>query len=86
MSKNEQHMEVFLDLLSNQPKNDSTRENFRGLFRQRLEERLEDSVERVWDLPAIMVKPRGEYLPLLLEARELYVAGHFYSCVAMDCW
>jgi len=76
-------MEVFLDLLPNQPKNDTTREGFRGIMRQRLEERLTDSVERIWDLPAMIVKPRGEYLPLLLEARELYIAGHFYSCVAM---
>jgi hypothetical protein len=40
-------------------------------------------VERLWDLPSIMVKPEGEYLALLTEARALYLAGHFYACVAM---
>lgn len=78
-----QHSEVFLDLLPNQPKNDQTRDSFRNLLRERFEQGLSDSVERIWDLPPIIVKPHGEYLALLLEARELYVAGFFYSCVAM---
>jgi len=30
-----------------------------------------------------MVKAQGEYLSLLIEARDLYILGHFYSCVAM---
>jgi hypothetical protein len=76
-------MEVFLDLLPNQPRNDATREDFRRLFRERWEERLDDSVERVWDLPAIIVQPRGEYLPLLLEARELCLAEE--GCINRDC-
>jgi hypothetical protein len=31
----------------------------------------------------MLVKPSDEYLALLLEARELFVNGYFYSCVAM---
>lgn len=53
------------------------------MLRQRFEEALEDSVDRGWELPPIIVQPSGEYLELLLESRELYVAGRFYSCVAM---
>jgi len=80
-----QYMEVFLDLLPNQPKDDQSRDNFRGILRQKLEERLADSIERIWDLPPIILtpKPKGDYLALLLESRELYVDGHFYPCVAM---
>ncbi|MBI4458577.1 MAG: hypothetical protein HY648_00790 [Acidobacteria bacterium] len=76
-------MEVFLDFLPNQPNNAQTRKEFGSLIRQRFEKGLPESVERMWDLPPMMVKPRGEYLSLLLEARELYIAGYFYSCVAM---
>jgi hypothetical protein len=48
-----------------------------------LEKRIDASVDRVWDLPAIIVKAEGEYLNLLREARDLYLDGRFYSCVAM---
>lgn len=78
-----QHIDLFLDLLSNQPKDDKTRREFARLLRERCEEGLEAAVERIWDLPSMVVRPEGEYLALLIEARELYVKGHFYSCVAM---
>lgn len=79
-----QTMDVYLDLLPNQPKNDQDRESFRQMLRQRFEERLPKAVERIWDLPPIILKePTGDYVALLLEARELFVAGYFYSCVAM---
>ncbi|MBI3960906.1 MAG: hypothetical protein HY328_19010 [Chloroflexi bacterium] len=83
MSEQPQIMDVFLDLFSNQPKNDQSREFFRQVLRQRFEDTLTDAVERVWDLPPILVKPHGEYLVLLLETRQLYLTGYFYSCVAM---
>ncbi len=77
-------MQVFLDLLPNQPRNDQTRKEFEQMMRGKFEERLPESVERVWELPPIILKePFGEYIELLLEARELFLAGHFYSCVAM---
>ena len=76
-------MEVFVDFLPNQPKDVRTRQDFGGFLRRGFEKKLPKSVERMWDLPAMMVKLRGEYLPLLLEARQLYVEGYFYSCVAM---
>lgn len=79
-----QTMNVFLDLLPNQPKNEHGRENFRGMLRERFEARLAESVERIWDLPPIILKePTNDYVVLLLKARELFVAGYFYSCVAM---
>ena len=75
--------DIFLDLLPNLPKNDQTRASIRQLLQQRCEDALPDAVERVWELPPMVVKPQGEYLSLLLEARDLYLAGYFYSCVAM---
>ncbi len=83
MSKEPKYMKVFLDLLPNQPKNKASRKSYANMLRQRFEEALEDSVDRSWELPPIIVQPSGEYLELLLESRELYVAGRFYSCVAM---
>jgi uncharacterized protein len=84
MSEEGKFMKVFLDLLPNQPKNDQTRENFRQVLSQRFEERLPEAVERIWELPPIILRePSGDCLALLVEARELFVAGQFYSCVAM---
>jgi hypothetical protein len=83
MNDEPQYREVFIDFLPNQPQTDQGRENFRVILRQGLEGRLEDSVARMWVLPQLAVKPEGEYLALLLESRELYVDGRFYSCVAM---
>jgi len=83
MNDESQYRGIFIDFLSNQPQNDQSRDNFRGILRQRLEGCLDDCVERMWVLPQLAVKPEGEYLALLLESRELYVDGRFYSCVAM---
>jgi hypothetical protein len=78
------NMGVFLDLLPNQPKNDQSRENFRQMLEDKFREKIPDAVERIWDLPPIILKkPNENYLALLLEARELFLLGYFYSCVAM---
>jgi hypothetical protein len=75
---------VYLDVLSNQPKNDQTREEFRELLQNRFDLRLPDAVERMWELPPIVLqRPNDEYISLLVEARELFTMGYFYSCVAM---
>jgi hypothetical protein len=77
-------IDVFLDLLPNQPKNEQGRESFRQMLRERFEQRLPDAVERIWELPPIVLRqPNSDYVALLLEARELFVSGSFYSCVAM---
>jgi hypothetical protein len=85
MSDEQQLMSVFLDLLPNQPRSDQTRESFRTLLRQRFEKGLPEAVERIWELPPMILKePFGDYMDLLLETRALFLAGHFYSCVAMS--
>jgi hypothetical protein len=83
MDEESQFMQVFIDLLPNQPKNEQTRENIRQSMLRQFEQRLPDAVERVWELAPVILRQQGEYLALLLEARELYLLGHFYSCVAM---
>lgn len=75
---------LFLDLLPNQPKNKESRDSFAQIFKSRFGDQLPSMVERVWELPPIILKqPFGEYLSLLTETRELFLAAHFYSCVAM---
>jgi hypothetical protein len=75
---------VYIDLLSNQPKNEHTRERARQSLQNRVGLKLTDSVERLWDLPPVILqRPNDEYVSLLVEARELFTMGYFYSCVAM---
>jgi hypothetical protein len=77
-------MEVFVDVTPNTPKTERTREDFGHILRQKFEQRLPEAVERIWELPPVILqKPFEEYVSLLVEARELFIAGHFYSCVAM---
>lgn len=77
-------MDVFIDLLPNQPRNAQGRETLRRILRDRFEQRLEESIDRLWNLPPIMVQqPANEYVALLCEARDLFITGHFYSCAAM---
>ena len=79
MSGQPQRMEVFLDLLSRTPKNDQAREGFRQVLGQQFQDELANVVERVRDLPPMIVKPHGEYLALLIEARKLYLFASWYS-------
>jgi hypothetical protein len=77
-------MQVYIDFLSNQPKTEQVKEQNSQMMRERFEQRLPAMSERIWELPAIVLhNPDGEYVQLLLESRELFIAGFFYSCVAM---
>jgi hypothetical protein len=80
---NDELMTVYLDVLANTPKTDAARFNFKHVLRLKFDERVEDSVERIWELPPIILREPGPYVELLLESRELFIAGYFYSCVAM---
>ena len=41
-----------------------------------------DKVKRYLRLPALIIHDEDEILPLLLEARNTYMDGHFFSCIA----
>jgi hypothetical protein len=80
----DQVMQVYIDFLSNQPKTEQVKEQNSQMMRERFEQRLPAMSERIWELPPIVLhNPDGEYVQLLLESRELFIAGFFYSCVAM---
>ncbi len=54
----------------------------RSILRLKFNANFENMIARYKELPAIIVE-YGRYSPLLLEARELFIEGKFYSCVAM---
>jgi hypothetical protein len=76
--------DVYMDLSSNQPKTEETRAQFRQNLQESFSLKLTDVVERIWQLPPVVVhRSNAEYISLLDEARELFKMGYFYSCVAM---
>jgi len=84
--RQEGKMPVFIDTIPNwlkhptigkQEKTRVSEEMLKGF-----QKKVPDAVTRLASLPALMVQP-GEYCSLLMEARELFVLGYFYSCVAM---
>jgi hypothetical protein len=83
-SMTDELIKVYFDPLPNQPKTDQSREEIATLLRRGFEQRFADAVDRYWELPAVWtLNPDDQYRELLVEARELFVAGYFYSCVAM---
>jgi hypothetical protein len=85
MSDEPMIMEVlYIDSRRNLPHNDQIREIFRQELRKKFEMDLPEAVERIWEIPDLALKaPFGPYVELLVESRELFIEGHFYSCVAM---
>ncbi|VVB63563.1 Uncharacterised protein [uncultured archaeon] len=80
------HRGWFIALGPNKRRKDKDQicETFLQELREHFERNLTEAVERYWEVPPLYLKPSsGPYLELLVEARELYVDGHFYSCVAM---
>jgi len=85
MSDQSEFMEVFLDVLPNHPKNDQMRENFKHMLREKFENTLPDAVERIWELPPILLQKRSrEYVGLLMEARSLH--RWIFLLLRRDVW
>lgn len=74
--------DYFMDTTSNILKMGGENE-IKKLLRQKFEKDLDDMINRYKQLPAIMVYS-GEYKDLLIEARQLYIEGFFYSCIVMS--
>jgi hypothetical protein len=74
-----------MDNPSKSPRNEESRKKFRQILIQRFEKNLPDAIERYWELPSlnIYIESTSPYPALLIEVRELFLDGHFYSCVAM---
>jgi len=83
-SKDIEDLEVLYIDYHSKPRNDQAREEIRQYLRHRFEGKLPEAVERIWDLPKLVLKNPSEiYTELLIEAFDLYLDGYFYSCVAM---
>jgi hypothetical protein len=83
---NEEHIstEVYLSNLSKTPHNEEGKKKIRDILARKFTENLQESIERIWDLPNLNISnPSEPYGDLLIEARDLYINGYFYSCVAM---
>lgn len=84
MKKSGRLRPAYIDVLSNTPKSDQGKRQIEALLNEEFAKDLPQSVDRLLDLPPILVEARRpEYIALLTEARALFVAGHFYACVAM---
>lgn len=77
---------VYFDFRPNAPQNDDERARLHASWLSTFEARLPQIVERVWEIPALFLPalPSKDFTSLLSEARELYLHGYFYSCVAMS--
>jgi hypothetical protein len=74
----------YKDVRANEPRNDRTREQFRHALEDKFDLGLAEAVERIWELPSVILKRADdEYVRLYVEASDLFVGGYFYSCVAM---
>lgn len=63
------------------PESETYKQTVQSL-QERLFPNMDDVITRYKFLPALLVS-QGEYFELLKQARDLYLQGYFYSCVAM---
>ena len=75
---------VWLDLVPAELAHNERREEYRRQFAEKfkatIDEQLPSFMDRRAELPILHVYD-GDFMPLLGEARELYMMGYFYSCV-----
>jgi hypothetical protein len=83
----EQHIPGWIDFMPHSLKGEGkaveqSRDSYIAHLKQCIEVMRDDIVERYCQLPNLMVHP-GPHLNLLHDARELFILGKFYPCVAM---
>lgn len=86
MGKNErtQAVSVYCDFIPNHARDPALVEELKARIIEESKGQADQMVARLATLPTLMVHhPFGDYVPLLREAREIYIRGYFYSCVAM---
>ena len=76
-------VDVWFDFLPNQPRTPEGRAVLEDFIRRRFDAQVAAAVDRIHQLPAVMVHAPGEYVALLAEAREVYSHGHYCACAAM---
>ena len=86
MTNKQRPIPMFIDLIPNMLKDAAwgpkEKKRLAKSLCERFELRIDDAVTRYSSLSPLMVHA-GDYCDLLREARDLYVYGYFYSCVAM---
>jgi len=76
--------DAYMDNRPKSPHTEEQLEKFRAELTQRFEKDLPATIKRIWELPCLNITSVSKpYSDLLIEARELFVNGYFYSCVAM---
>lgn len=83
MAEEEQDVPLYVDFTPNYAGDPQLVDGLRASLHERLDRDIEGILDRGSQLPILMVHNRGEYVDLLVEARELYRYGFFYACVAM---
>jgi len=79
----EQELPVYVDCLPTHANDPAFKDSLRDIHRQKLERDLDNIIARQGRLPPLMVHRTSEYVQLLVESRDLFCQGYFYSCVAM---
>lgn len=82
MTKEEITIPLFIDTIPNVLKHPKIKKDIVQSLRKQLESQIVDMVTRYASLSPLMIQ-HGEYCNLLIEARNLFTWGFFYSCVAM---
>ncbi len=84
MAENDQipaYLDTFPDLLRGRARGAIAQSIIESMHR-RIDEQRQQLIDRYSKIPQTFVL-QGPHLPLLLEAQQLWVEAHFYSCVAM---
>ena len=77
---------IYLDLISNTLRHpvigQTQRESLGQSILTEFRNKIDSVIDRYASLPQVMVQ-HGEYVKLLIEARQLFIFGYYYSCIAM---
>lgn len=88
LSPSNYHMDVYIDLIRNGYEGMPASVKRETAIRlaethiQRYKQKAKSCVKRHLRLPALNVHNEDELLPLLYEARQTYIDGYFFSCIA----
>jgi hypothetical protein len=82
--KNKKFNNIYLDTIPNLLKDKKYEKEIKEQLLAQYNDKITEIINRYKILPAIVVN-HGVYTKSLIEARQVYVEGYFYSCIAMCC-
>lgn len=83
MKKQKEQIPIYLDTTPNALLHPSAREQIAEQIKQRLIEQIPNIIDREKKIKAFMTDELGEYLNLLVEAKQVYKLGYHHSAIAM---